>query len=193
MQKILTICLVVFFLQQGVSQSSGGVSVQTGLSYGFSKEKSLTGSGQGHYGWMAGLDARLLGGDMYFLVGGQYHRTSLFSTSDLSFFKTDMELVMARLGLGFTIAKLGYRSYLRTKLLASINFVLEGPDPKPAFPNATSPANLNDSFLGGTTGLGWTKGPLDLDIEFQYGILNSVFNQDKTTFNYITFSCGVNF
>lgn len=193
MQKILTICLAVFFLQDAVSQASGGVSVQTGLTYGFSREKALTQSGQGHYGWMAGLDARLLGGDMYFMVGGQYHRTSLFSTSDLRFFKTDMDMVMTRLGLGFTIAKLGYRSYLRTKLLASINFILDGPDPQIAFPNATAPANLNDSFLGGTTGIGWTKGALDIDLEFQYGILNAVFNQEKSNFNYITLLCGVNF
>lgn len=193
MQKILTISLVLFFFHDAVSQGSGGISVQTGLSYGFSGERALTKAGQGHYGWLAGLDARLLGDDMYFMVGGQYHRSSLFSTSDLSFFQTDMEMVMARLGLGFTIFRLGYKSYLRSKLLASINFIIEGPDPKPAFLNAPSSANLNDSFLGGTTGIGWTKGPLDLDIEFQYGILNSVFNQDKTTFNYVTLMCGVNF
>lgn len=193
MRKVLTICLAVFFLQDAVSQTAGGVSVQTGLSYGFSKESALTREGQGHYGWMAGVDARLMGGDMYFLVGGQYHRTSLFSTSDLSFFKTDMDLAMARLGMGFTIVKLGYKSYLRTKLLASINFVLEGPDSQVAFPNSTAPANLNDSYLGGVTGIGWTKGPLDIDLEFQYGILNAVFDQEKTKFNYITLMCGVNF
>jgi hypothetical protein len=172
---------------------SGGVSVQTGLSYGFTKNKTLTQSGQAHYGWMAGLDARLLGGDMYFLVGAQYHRTSLFSTESVSFFKNDMDVVMTRLGLGFTIWKLGYKSYLRTKLLGSINFVLDGPDPKPFFPNAASPANLNDSFLGGTTGLGWTKGALDIDLEFQYGLLNSVFKQPESKINYISLLVGVNF
>jgi hypothetical protein len=73
----------------------------------------------------------------------------LFSTSDANFFKTDTDIIMMRLGLGFTVYKIGYRSYLRTKLLGSINFVMDGPDPKPAFPNSTAPADLNDSYLGG--------------------------------------------
>jgi hypothetical protein len=193
MHKYLTLLLVVFFINHGKAQDSGGISIQTGLSYGFSKEKALTRSGEGHYGWGVGLDARLFGGDMYFLVGGQYHRTSLFSTSDPNFFKTDMDIAMMRMGMGFTIVKLGFRSYLRTKLLASINFVLDGPDPKPAFPNATAPANLNDSYLGGTTGIGWTKGIFDIDLEFQYGLLNSVFKQPETNFNYFTLMVGVNF
>jgi len=196
MQKISNlICsflLVLLSFSDALSQTSGGLSLQAGLSYGFSQEQALTRSGQGHYGWCAGADARLFGGDVYFLIGGQYHKTSLFSTEKLNFFKTDMTVVMGRMGMGFSLARLGYKSYLRTKILASINFIANGPDPSSAFPGAVSPANLNDSYLGGVTGIGWTKGRLDLDLEFQYGILNSVFGQPKTTFNYFTLLCGIN-
>ena len=192
MQKYFRVLLLILF-SNAVSAQSGGVSIQSGLTYGFSQEEALTKSGQAHYGWMAGLDARLMGGDMYFLVGIQYHKTSLFSTSSANFFKTDMDIIMVRLGLGFTVYKLGYKSYLRTKLLGSINFVMDGPDPKPAFPNSVSPANLNDSYLGAVTGIGWTKGMIDIDLDFQYGILNSVFEQDKTNFNYLTLMAGINF
>lgn len=186
--------LVTIFasLNTGKAQSTGGLSFQAGLSYGMSKEPALTRSGQGHYGWCAGADARLFGGDIYFLIGGQYHKTSLFSTEKPDFFKTDMDVIMGRMGMGFSLVRLGYQSYLRTKVLASINFIAKGPDPKTAFPNAVSPANINDSYFGGVTGIGWTKGRLDLDLEFQYGILNSVFGQPKTTFNYFTLLCGIN-
>jgi hypothetical protein len=192
MQKYLSVLCLLFF-SKVISAQSGGVSIQSGLTYGFTNEKALTKSGQAHYGWMAGLDARLMGGDMYFLIGGQYHKTNLFSTSDANFFKTDTDIIMMRLGLGFTVYKIGYRSYLRTKLLGSINFVMDGPDPKPAFPNSTAPADLNDSYLGAVTGIGWTKGMIDIDLDFQYGILNSVFKQDKTNFNYLTLMAGINF
>lgn len=190
--------LLVLFLYGNVltyciSQSNGGISLQAGLTYGFSPEPVLTASGQGNYGWCVSADARLFGGDMYFLLGGQYHKTSLFSSDKLNFFNTDMDVAMGRMGMGFTVARLGYKSFLRTKILASINFILNSPDPKPYFPNAISPAGINDSYLGGVTGIGWTKGILDLDLEFQYGFLNAVFGQSKSTFNYFTLLCGVNF
>ena len=175
------------------AQSNGGISLQAGLTYGFSPEPVLTASGQGNPGWCVGADARLFGGDMYFLLGGQYHKTSLFSSDKLNFFNSDMDVVMGRMDMGFTVARLGYKSFLRTKILASINFIINSPDPKPYFPNASSPASINDSYLGGVTGIGWTKGILDLDLEFQYGFLNAVFGQPKSTFNYFTLLCGVNF
>ncbi|MFZ1704981.1 MAG: hypothetical protein WAT79_11595 [Saprospiraceae bacterium] len=192
MQKILTLVFIVLLINSSYSQT-GGISIQTGLTYGFSKEKVLTQQGQGHYGWMVGADARLMGGDMYFLVGGQYHRTSIYSTDSPKFFETDMDIVMTRVGLGFTIVKFGYKSFLRSKILGSINFVIDGPDTKTAFPNSATPANLNDSFLGATTGIGWTKGILDIDFDFQYGLLNSVFKQPDSKFSYFTLMCGVNF
>ena len=76
MQKYFRVLLLILF-SNAVSAQSGGVSIQSGLTYGFSQEEALTKSGQAHYGWMAGLDARLMGGDMYFLVGGPVSYTHL--------------------------------------------------------------------------------------------------------------------
>ncbi|MBL0098864.1 MAG: hypothetical protein IPP49_01465 [Saprospiraceae bacterium] len=81
----LTIVFLVLGILNVFSQAPGLV-VQTGLTAAYSKDGNVTKANQGHYGWMVGADARILDGDLYFIVGGQYHQTSLASTASPSFF-----------------------------------------------------------------------------------------------------------
>jgi len=193
MKKVAFILFALFqFALIGYGQTAGLV-LQTGLTASYSKTPNLTAAKQAHYGWMAGADARILDGGLYFMLGAQYHQTQILSTEKPEFFNNDLEMMKFRLGMGFTLVKLSYKSFIRSKVLGSVNFVLDGPDTKPYFPNSPQPANLNDSSLGLTTGIGLTLGALDFDLDFEYGVLNLVFKQPKSTFDSFTFMVGFHF
>lgn len=193
MKKVTLIIFVLFLLTSIGYGQSAGLVLQTGLTASYSKTPNLTSANQAHYGWMAGADARILDGGLYFLLGAQYHQTQILSTGKPEFFTNDLEMMKFRLGMGFTIVQLSYKSFIRSKVLGSVNFILDGPDTNPYFPNSPQPANLNDSSLGLTTGIGLTLGSLDFDLDFEYGLLNVVFKQPKSTFDSFTFMVGFHF
>jgi hypothetical protein len=86
MKFFQTILFYFLFLVFATGQAPGLV-IQTGITTSYSKDANIT-SGKGlHYGWMVGADARILEGDLYFLIGGQYHKTSLKSSTSPDFFK----------------------------------------------------------------------------------------------------------
>ena len=185
---------ILFFLTVSVITSFGqapGIVIQTGLTTGYSKDFNITKGKEMHYGWMVGADARLLEGDMYFIIGGQYHKTSLNSTGSAEFFKNnDWTQLHGRCGLGFNIFRLSERITFRSKLLGSINFTLEAPKDALNIPEYTT---LNDSSLGAATGIGVTIGSLDIDLEYQYGIINAYYMQPKSTFDIWTLMAGFHF
>jgi hypothetical protein len=189
--SVLFLCGFLWIVGSSAMAQSPGLVIQTGLSAGYSKDSKVTKGGEAHYGWMIGADARLLEGDIYFLVGGQYHSTSLQSTSNLKFFKDkDWTVIMGRLGLGFNLFHLSDRMSVRSKILGSINFSQESPRNGL---NIDGYEVVNDSFMGTTTGLGLTFGSLDLDIEYQYGFINAFYQQPKSTFDFWTICFGFHF
>ena len=117
--------IVMFFPVLLFSQA--GASVYAGPVTGFSPDGNITSSGQAHYGWAAGLDARIAGDDMYFIIGGQYQQLSLVSSSQPAFFDNDWTVASGRCGLGGTLFRLSSASIIRAKALASFNFNLEAP------------------------------------------------------------------
>ncbi|KXK37815.1 MAG: hypothetical protein UZ09_BCD002001914 [Bacteroidetes bacterium OLB9] len=190
MKNIIT-SLFIFISLATINAQNPGLVIYGGLSAMASKDKTITPSGHFHYGWLAGADVRLLDGDLYFLIGGQYQKSSIFSSSSPDFFsKRDLTLANGRLGMGFNIVHFSERVALRSKLLASINFVMEGPKEglnKPGY------NKLNDSFLGGVTGLGLTLGAFDFDLEYQYGVINAFYQQKNSTFSGISLLAGFHF
>jgi hypothetical protein len=189
MIRILTlatfICLPALFYAQ-----SPGFVIQAGLTASYAKNANITKANQGHYGWMIGADARILEGDLYFLAGGQYHKTDVQSTSSPDFFKNDWTVIMGRAGLGFNLLHISERIVIRSKLLGSINFIIDAPENGLNIPGFTE---LNDSYLGAVTGLGLTVGRFDLDIDFQYGFINAYYKQPKSTFDSWTLMAGFHF
>ncbi|MBK9151832.1 MAG: hypothetical protein IPM26_12920 [Saprospiraceae bacterium] len=189
-RSVAVFILCVALLSPSYAQNPGLV-LQTGLSAAYCKDTNVTPGGRGHYGWMVGADARLLEGDLYFLVGGQYHFSNLTASKSPDFFKNnDWQLLMLRLGMGFNLLHLSDRSSLRSKLLASFNFPAEAPK------NGLGKEGyeqLNDSFLGATTGLGLTLGSFDIDLEYQYGIINAFYKKPDSTFDIFTLSVGFHF
>ncbi len=180
----------VFFICFSLRSQSPGLVIQTGLTLAYAKDSNITRTNQGHYGWMIGADARILESNLYFIIGGQYHKTSIVSTSSPDFFKTDQSVFMTRCGLGFDLLHLSEKIALRSKLLGSINFILDAPANALNIPGYTQ---LNDSYLGAVTGVGITIGSFDIDLDFQYGFINAYYKQPKSTFDSWTLMAGFHF
>lgn len=190
MKFFQTILFYFIFLVFATGQAPGLV-IQTGITTSYSKDANIT-SGKGlHYGWMVGADARILEGDLYFLIGGQYHKTSLKSSTSPDFFKNnDWTLMHGRCGIGFNIFRINEKISFRSKLLGSVNFIMDAPTKALNIPDYEL---LNDSFLGAVTGLGITIGSIDIDLDFQYGLINSYFKRPKSTFDIWTLMAGFHF
>lgn len=191
MKFIYPVIFILLAFSLDLNAQSPGLVVQTGVSTAYAKDGNITFKNQAHYGYFIGADARILEGNMYFIIGGQYHATSLNSTSDPEFFKNNnWKILMGRLGLGFNLIKFSDNFALRSKLLGSINFNVDSPKNALNMPNYDK---LNDSFLGATTGLGVTIGFIDIDLDFQYGFINAYTEQPKSTFDFWTLGVGVHF
>jgi hypothetical protein len=191
MKYLIFFCLIYIAVETSHAQTQGLV-VQAGLTSAFSKDKNITRSGEGHYGWMVGGDARILEGGMYFIIGGQYHQTSLISTTKADFFKNDWQILMGRAGFGFNVINFSERIVLRSKILGSVNFIID--TTSEGLPvDGYRGKDLNDSFLGATTGVGLTLGSIDIDLEYQYGIMNAIYKKPDTKFGFITLMAGFHF
>lgn len=190
MKRILLLIMLLGGSLSFYSQSPG-LSVHTGLTAIKSSDHNVTEKGQMHYGWLAGVDARLVEGNLYFIIGGQYINTSIYSSKSPEFFKNrDFSIISGRFGLGFNIVRFSNDFVLRSKVLGSINFVSKSPEKGL---DIDGYRELNNSFMGVTSGLGCTLGIFDIDLEYQYGIFNAFYKQADTKFNGITLTAGVYF
>jgi hypothetical protein len=191
MNKVVGMILFgLIVLTNQVSGQFQGIVVQGGLSSAFSKDPIVTPNGHGHYGWTVGADARLLDGDLYFIIGGQYHSTSLIGTSTPNpFGKNDWSYTVGRFGLGFSLWRISERITLRSKALIAINFINK-------YPSVGLPVGydrINDSFAGVGSGLGLTVGKLEFDLDYQHGILTAFFEKPDTKFNIFSLTGGFRF
>ncbi len=185
------ILLIAFIIAIDSSGQAPGLVLQTGLTTMYSKDPVITKDKEAHYGWMVGADARILEGNMYFILGAQYVNTSLRSSANPEFTrKRDWKMLNGRCGLGFNILRLSENFALRSKILGSINFTLDAPSGGLGLDGYEV---LNDSYLGAVTGLGITLGMFDVDLEYQYGILNAYNKQPKSTFDGFTLMAGFHF
>lgn len=189
--KANILILLFFVLCNSSYAQSPGLALQTGVLAMHSKDKVVNPSGGLNYGWLVGADARILEGDLYFMLGAQYIQTSIFSDSKPNFFsKNDWSLVAGRLGLGFNILHLGQSMTLRSKLLGSINYTLDSPDNGL---NIDGYKVLNESTLGILSGLGLTYKIIDIDFEYQYPIFNTFYKQPSSKFNVYSLTAGIHF
>lgn len=189
--RILTVVFLYFFTTIVLLGQAPGISVQTGLTVSTSKDKNITKASELHYGWMVGADARLLEGDLYFIIGEQYHQVGLNSSSTPDFFKKkDWKMLKGRCGLGFNVFRINEKISFRSKILGSINFLLDAPRKALNIPNYST---LNDSFLGAVTGLGVSIGAIDIDLDYEYGIINAYNKQPNSTFDTWTLMAGFHF
>lgn len=179
----MTLCL-------NVNGQAPGLVIQAGVTSAWVKDQNVTPSGKAHSGYMIGADARLLDGSMYFLVGGQFHNLQFAATESFKLTGGDWKIIMGRFGLGFDLIHFSNNLAIRSKLLGSINMNVSYPD---GGLRIMGYSDVNEAFFGATTGLGVTIGFIDVDIEYQYGLLNTFYEQSNTKGNSITFMAGIHF
>jgi hypothetical protein len=189
--SIFTFIAFVCLMSIGVHTSAqSGLVLQGGLYSMFSPDPNVTKEGQGHYGWTAGVEARLLDGGLFFIMGGRYTKTTLLSTSSIDPFSgRKVAVTDGRFGVGFIVFRLSERVYLRSKILCNINFLgsTDEKNPTPGY------EKINDSFLGATSGIGLTIRNLEFDLDYQHGFLNAYTGQKESTFNTISLVGGIRF
>lgn len=190
MNRIILTGIGLFFCLF-LNAQSPGVVVYTGLSSMYTSDRQVTTKGEMHYGWLVGADARLVEGGLYFLIGGQFIKSSLHSSKKPEFFKKrDFNVISGRLGLGFNLVRFNNGGTLRSKVLGSINFINDAPEGGLYIDGYR---DLNNAYLGVLSGLGYTWGIWDIDFEYQYGIFNAFYKQPDTKFNGYTFTAGLHF
>ncbi|MBL0098863.1 MAG: hypothetical protein IPP49_01460 [Saprospiraceae bacterium] len=95
-----------------------------------------------------------------------------------------------RAGIGFNVLRLSEKISFRSKIVGSINFIFDAPSDGL---NIAGYKDVNDSSMGAVTGLGLTMGSIDIDLDFQYGLINVFYKQPKTTFDSWTLMAGFHF
>jgi hypothetical protein len=193
MRIILTsVLLVIIFTFNGNAQS--GANFYVGLNTGKTADQIVTKSGEMHYGYLVGLDARLAGEDMYFIVGGQYGTLSLFSEDSASFFSGENKLTQfkLRIGIGLNIVHFSENIRLRTKALGSFDFISKYDES--GFPdNVVGYEKVNDGYFGAVTGLGLDIGIFTIDLEVELAVLNAFYEKSDTKYNAFSLTGGVRF
>jgi len=182
-----------FLLSLLVSFSFGqaGLQVYTGISQAKNKSKLITPDGGSHKGYHLGADARLNSGNMYFVVGGQYHVIEYLGSKPGGFFSVDNKMSWAKLrvGLGFNIVNFdGTKIALRAKALGALDLISKRPE------LADAPyQNYNSGTAGAVIGLGFDLYLFTFDVEYEKGFFNAVNMVKGTEFDFFTISVGVRF
>ena len=183
--------LIFIFSMTCVSTSyaqAGGMRAYVGITTMTNKDSNVNPEGQTYSGYHIGADGRLLSGTMSFLVGGRYTAVSRSPQESIKIFGHDSQISIfnGRVGLGYNIISFGELFKIRTKALASFDIVVA----TSGQPINISDYKLNDGWFGGVTGLGFDIGPIVLDIEYEFGILNAYNKKPNSKFNSFTISTG---
>jgi len=185
---ILSLFAVILSIVVGYSQS--GLNVYTGISNAKSKSEILTPEGHSHKGFHLGADARLNSGNMYFVVGGQYHVINFLAQESGSFFSVDekMSWMKLRIGLGYNVVNFTEKIALRAKTLGVLDFISKHPE----LPDAPYQV-YNAGTAGVAIGIGFDIYAFTLDIEYEKGFFNAVNMVKGTEFDFFTINVGVRF
>jgi len=187
MKTLLKALILVLVTTTIYGQS--GLNVYAGLANATNKDALVTPEGRSHPGFMIGCDARLNADNMYFVVGGQYHKINFLAQSDKSYFSVDekMTWVKLRVGLGYNIAHFTDKIILRAKTLGTINLISSYPELAEA---PYSGIDYNSSTAGAVLGLGIDVYSITLDVEYEKGFFNAVNKIKGTEFDFLNITLG---
>ena len=179
------------------SNAQSGMSVYGGISTAFSPDKLITPSGTAHNGYVVGANIRMLDDGLCFLFTGEYGTFNLMSNKDMSFFKGhSLSYLKGKFGIGFDLVHLGKKSKLRSKFQGNILYINDfdkaqvGATP---FLRETGYSLLNEAIGGLSSGLGFTIGILDIDLEYEHGFYNIYYSKHESKLNFINLTTGVRF
>lgn len=191
MLKILISSFFILFTLQNIfSQSESGLQVYYGLSTAKSQNSLLTPSGLSHKGYHIGADGRLNSGNMYFMLGGQYHVMNFIAGRGGNFsIKDKMTWMKLRFGLGYNVINFTEKIALRAKTLLALDFIGSYPDNLEGAPFQM----YNSGTAGAVAGIGVDVYAFTFDIEYEKGFFNAVNMVDDTSFNFWLVNVGVKF
>lgn len=180
--------VIFFFFVSGLTLSAQGLYLNGGLFTAKNQYSVITPDGDDLRGFRIGADAGLNAGKMYFLPGLYYIRYS-FDPDD-SFFDHSVPLtvIKGRFGLGFDLIQISQKAILRAKVQGAIHWYANG------YREVELPyQKLNEAYAGVDVGLGFTFGPLIIDVEYEKGVINAVNELWDSKFDLFYVSIGVFF
>jgi len=180
--------LVIFLLSfAGTSTFAQGINAYFGTSSMTNGLAAITPDGTSHPGFVLGADVRLNEGDMYFLLGLQYHKNTLQAQSGFELFPSGetINFLKFRVGLGYDVIHLSDLITIRGKTLGSIDMISGVPD--------TFTPLYNDGVAGVVLGLGTDISIFTFDIDYELGLFNGINKVADSKISFITFVVGVVF
>lgn len=188
----LLITLSIALITCSLSAQSG-LQVYTGISSASSADSNITPEGLSHKGYHIGADGRLNSGNMYFMIGGQFHALNYLAENEGGYFSIDDKFswIKARFGLGYSLFNFNEIVVLRAKSLLGLNFISSYPDGIVGEPYPDN--TYNSGTAGVTLGLGVDVLFFTFDVEYEKGFFNAVNMVKGTEFNFINVNVGVKF
>lgn len=145
----LAILFIIFTLQ---INGQSGISFTAGVAGAKNHLESIS-SGATGIGYTGAIEARFLGQDMYFVTQLQYAKYKLIPISGYEFATSEnnFQVFHGKIGMGFTLFRLGYNTILRMKVLGCLDKVNQYTS---AAIRNTNYSKMNNSTVGVLLGFG---------------------------------------
>ena len=175
--------LFVLLLGTGLF-GQAGIEFKAGLSQAKNADINITPDGTQHNGYYIGADAILNEGNMYLMLGAQYHDMAFIANNSSSYFshETSMNWIKIRTGLGFNIVNFSKNIQLTARLLGSLNVISSYPEDMLDIPYN----QFNSGTAGVVLGAGLQISQLGFGFEYEKGYFNAVNMMDGTNFDFMS-------
>jgi hypothetical protein len=188
---------ILFFISfTSLLFGQAGVIVYAGPSFAFSPDDIVTGSGEAHFGYVIGANARINSDPMYFLVTGELGGFDFLSNKKFGIIGgNDLSYLKGKIGLGFDVKRISNRITIRSKVQGSLMFVNDFDQKLLETPKYLSNGytDVNDGIAGLSTCVGITHGNMLYEIEYEQGLFN-IFKDKKTSkINFLNLTAGYQF
>lgn len=183
---LLFLAILFFSTKWGYSQA--GLHIYAGSTVMTNSLSEYTPDGLSHSGYHVGGDFVVNEGDMYFLLGVQYHSVDMVAAEDFSFFdhEASLSIIKPKVGLGFNVIKFSQLFKLRLKVQASLDSFIESEESTAINQNP----KLNSGTASAIVGLGLNVGPARLDVEYHKGFINAYNKIEGSNFNAWAINAG---
>lgn len=164
-----------------------GAHIYIGISNAINKSADITPENQSHPGFHLGVDGRLNEGNMYFLLGAQYHQNSHLPKDEFSARGHEFLLhwVKIRVGLGYNLLNIGPQIKIRAKTLFCFDLLY------PQLEVAKfGQYEYNGGTASGVVGLGLDVFFFTIDAEYHHSFLNAIKDVKGTGFDFWALNFG---
>ncbi|HMP28464.1 MAG TPA: hypothetical protein PKD85_02620 [Saprospiraceae bacterium] len=167
-----------------------GATLYTGLINGKLHQKMTCDQCNFQSGYTIGLDGRLNSGGLFFLISGDFIKFDLLPINKIDYFsKEKMTLLKLKAGMGFKIISFSKEVFLSSKIQLVFSSIYDY-NQELLF---ESGLQVNDGFLGATSGLMLNYKALIFELEFEKGLLNMFYEMPQTKTDFITLKTGFKF